>query len=59
MQRRELLKQTALTIAAFSLSRDLFSREAEWKIINSGIADYIKLSSNENPHGPSPLAKKQ
>ena len=58
MQRRDLLKQTALTIAAFSFSRDLFSREAEKKIINLGIADYIKLSSNENPHGPSPLAKK-
>jgi len=58
MQRRELLKQSALAIAAFSFSRDLFSREMEKKMINAGFADFIKLSSNENPHGPSPLAKK-
>ena len=58
MQRRELLKQSALAIAAFSFSRDLFSREAEKKIINSGFTDFIKLSSNENPHGPSPMARK-
>jgi len=58
MQRRELLKQTTLAIAAFTFSRDLFSREVEKKIINSGFADFIKLSSNENPHGPSPMAKK-
>jgi histidinol-phosphate aminotransferase len=58
MQRRELLKQSALAIAAFSFSRDLFSREVEKKIIDTGFADFIKLSSNENPHGPSPLAKK-
>jgi histidinol-phosphate aminotransferase len=29
MQRRDLLKQTALTLAAFTLSRDLFAAEAE------------------------------
>ena len=58
MQRRELLKQSTLAIAAFTFSRDLFSREVEKKIINSGFADFIKLSSNENPHGPSPMAKK-
>ena len=32
MHRRQLLKQTALAVAAFTFSRDLFSREAE-KII--------------------------
>jgi histidinol-phosphate aminotransferase len=58
MQRRELLKHSALAIAAFTLSRDLFSRELEKKIVNSGFADFIKLSSNENPHGPSPMARK-
>lgn len=58
MQRRELLKQSALAVAAFTFSRDLFSREVEKKILNAGFADFIKLSSNENPHGPSPMAKK-
>jgi len=58
MQRRELLKQTTLAVAAFSFSRDLFSREIEKRIFNSGFSDFIKLSSNENPHGPSPMAKK-
>lgn len=58
MQRRQLLKQTALSIAAFTLNRDLFARETEKIITRSGFADFIKLSSNENPHGPSPLAKK-
>ncbi|MFZ9388290.1 MAG: pyridoxal phosphate-dependent aminotransferase, partial [Chitinophagaceae bacterium] len=56
--RRQWLKQTALAAGAFSLSRDLFAREAfrnprlEW---TPGI---IKLSSNENPHGPGSLARK-
>jgi histidinol-phosphate aminotransferase len=58
MHRRQLLKQSALAVAAFSFSRDLFSREAETRIIKLGLADFIKLSSNENPHGPSPLARK-
>jgi histidinol-phosphate aminotransferase len=58
MHRRQLLKQSALSIAAFTFSRDLFSRETERIIANAGFADFIKLSSNENPHGPSPMAKK-
>jgi histidinol-phosphate aminotransferase len=58
MHRRQLLKQSALAVAAFSFSRDLFSREAESRITKLGLADFIKLSSNENPHGPSPLARK-
>jgi len=58
MHRRQLLKQSALSIAAFTFSRDLFSREPERIIATSGFADFIKLSSNENPHGPSPRAKK-
>lgn len=58
MHRRQLLKQSALSIAAFTFSRDLFSRETERIIATSGFADFIKLSSNENPHGPSPMAKK-
>ncbi len=58
MHRRQLLKQTALAVAAFTVSRDLFSREAERLIATRGLADFIKLSSNENPHGPSSMARK-
>ncbi len=59
MQRRELLKQSAFFIGAFTLSRDLFAREAFNNlraIAYSG--DIIKLSSNENPHGPGSMARK-
>jgi histidinol-phosphate aminotransferase len=58
MDRRQVLRQSALTIAAFAFSRDVFSREAEKIIQTHGFADFIKLSSNENPHGPSPMARK-
>ncbi len=58
MQRRELLKQTAFTIGAFTLSRDLFAREAFRNVPQQYAEDIIKLSSNENPHGPSPAARK-
>lgn len=58
MHRRELLRQSALAVAAFTLSKDLFSRETEKIIATAGFTDFIKLSSNENPHGPSPMAKK-
>jgi histidinol-phosphate aminotransferase len=58
MDRRQLLKQSALAVAAFAFSRDLFAREAEMVIADKGFADFIKLSSNENPHGPSPMARK-
>lgn len=58
MHRRQLLKQSAMAVAAFSLSRDLFSRDIESKIARAGSLDFIKLSSNENPHGPSPMARK-
>lgn len=56
--RRQLLKQGALAAAAFAFSRDLFAREAENLIATHHFADFIKLSSNENPYGPSSLAKK-
>jgi histidinol-phosphate aminotransferase len=58
MHRRQLLKQSALSIAAFTLGKDLFAREAEIHIKNIDTLDFIKLSSNENPHGPSPAARK-
>ena len=59
MQRRELLKQTALTLAAFTLSRHMFAAEAEKFIQLPDVEKIIKLSSNENPHGPSPMARKE
>ncbi len=58
MERRQVLKKSALAIAAFTFSRDLFSREASLFATDAGSAGIIKLSSNENPHGPSPLARK-
>jgi histidinol-phosphate aminotransferase len=58
MDRRQLLKQSAFAVAAFAFSRDAFSREAERIISVNGFAGFIKLSSNENPHGPSPMGRK-
>ena len=57
MQRRQLLKQSAFAIAAFSFSRELFANASITNLdINS--STLIRLGSNENPHGPSTLAKK-
>ena len=58
MQRRDLLKQTALTLAAFSFSRDLFAAEAEKLTKLPDVDKIIRLGSNENPHGPSPASRK-
>ncbi|HEX7847359.1 MAG TPA: hypothetical protein VF476_16275, partial [Chitinophagaceae bacterium] len=58
MRRRELLKQAAFTIGAFTLSRELFAREAFKNIPPHYTGDIIKLSSNENPHGPCSAARK-
>jgi histidinol-phosphate aminotransferase len=58
MDRRQLLKQTALAVAGFTFSRDLYSREADRIIATHGPGEFIRLSSNENPHGPSPMARK-
>lgn len=52
MQRRKLLKQTALTIGAFTLSRELFAREAFKNISPEYTGSIIRLSSIGNPHGP-------
>ncbi|MCH5720726.1 pyridoxal phosphate-dependent aminotransferase [Niabella hibiscisoli] len=58
MHRRELLKQSVLAVAAFGFSRDLFAAESPGPKYNDQVADLIKLSSNENPYGPSPKARK-
>ncbi len=57
MERRELLKQSALVIGAFTLSRDLFARQA-FKNTTADHTDIIRLGSNENPHGPGSMARK-
>jgi len=59
MDRRQLLKQSAFAAAAFAFSRDAFSREIDRVITYHGFdgGNIIKLSSNENPHGPSPATK--
>lgn len=56
MDRRSLLKYTSLGIAAFGWSRDLFANEVLHPA--NPAAEVIKLSSNENPYGPSPMARK-
>ncbi|MGN7785470.1 pyridoxal phosphate-dependent aminotransferase [Niabella sp. 22666] len=58
MHRRELLKQSALAMAAFGLSRDIFAAGTSNSKYSGKAADIIKLSSNENPYGPSPQARK-
>ena len=59
MDRRQLLKRGTLAAAAFAFSRDLFASEVEKNLLHSvPLSDIIKLSSNENPHGPSPTARK-
>lgn len=54
MKRRELLKHSALAMLSFSMARDAFAESAP--LLDSGEA--IILRANENPHGPSPLARK-
>lgn len=55
MNRRSLLHKAALSVAAFSISRDLFASNFAFPANGEEI---IKLSSNENPYGPSPRARK-
>ena len=58
MNRRQLLRQTALATAAFAFSRDSFARMGNSTSSSGDAADIIRLGSNENPHGPSPAARK-
>ncbi|MFM6995082.1 MAG: pyridoxal phosphate-dependent aminotransferase [Sediminibacterium sp.] len=55
MERRQLLKQSAFAIAAFTFSRDVFANVSSVPFDTSN--NMIRLGSNENPHGPSILAK--
>lgn len=62
MNRRQLIKSSALAVSAFAAARETFAREIFPAVYTSNFpihgAAPIKLSSNENPHGPSPMAKK-
>ncbi len=58
MNRRQLIRQSALAAAAFAFSRDLFAREASASFRGMDMAGVIRLGSNENPHGPSQPARK-
>ncbi len=58
MNRRTLIRHAALASAAFAFSRDSFARLAYPGSISPATSGIIKLSSNENPHGPSPAACK-
>lgn len=61
MNRRDLIKNAALAMGAFSTAplslaaRELYSDST---MLHQLPGATIKLSSNENPHGPSPMAKK-
>ncbi len=61
MERRQLIKNSAFAVAAFAFSKELFANQGKSFLHNTtegpngGI---IKLSSNENPHGPAESAKK-
>jgi histidinol-phosphate aminotransferase len=65
MERRQLLKQSAFAIAAFSFSREAFANATNVKLGSNAStltgatfqSNMIRLGSNENPHGPSTLAK--
>jgi histidinol-phosphate aminotransferase len=62
LQRREMLRHSALAVAAFAFSRETFANEIATThrriLLDGSEPSIIKLSSNENPHGPSPMARK-
>ena len=59
LERRNWLKQSSLLLAGFTFSGNLFSREKEpYRFDNQADLEYIRISSNENPYGPSPMARK-
>lgn len=61
MNRRDLIKNAALAMGAFTtapLSLAANNLYPEPLLNNQLPGNIIKLSANENPHGPSPMAKK-
>ena len=58
MDRRQLLRRSALAMSAFAFSRDSFAEAmAGMPVSQSAPGPQIRLGSNENPHGPSPMAR--
>ncbi len=60
LQRREWLKQGSLLLAGFGLAGNVFGRGQNSFDFEEekAIQTFVKLSSNENPYGPSPMARK-
>jgi histidinol-phosphate aminotransferase len=59
MDRRQLLRRSALAMSAFAFSRDSFAEALSSSAYGfSAPGPQIRLGSNENPHGPSPMALK-
>ncbi|MFD2600072.1 pyridoxal phosphate-dependent aminotransferase [Sphingobacterium corticis] len=58
MNRRALIKQAGLSMAAFAMSRDLFAETAGILAPSAQKHNLIYLQSNENPYGPSKSAQK-
>ncbi len=56
MNRRNLLRYSALSMLSFTMARDLFAHP-ETDLSTDGAGPII-LRANENPHGPSPMARK-
>jgi len=60
LHRRDWLKQSTLLLAGLGISQSIWSREKNAPVFNENknILPFVKLSSNENPYGPSPVAQK-
>lgn len=61
LARRAWLKQSSLALAGIGLGNRLFAADSTYtaeKIKRVTPPGIIKLSSNENPYGPSPLARR-
>ena len=56
--RRSWLKQTSLAFAALSLAPLKNFASPTRQLPGKPFNDFIRLNSNENPYGPSPLARK-
>lgn len=60
LQRRDWLKQSTLLLAGMSIPATFFGGKKQvpgWDD-KRDVKPFVKLSSNENPYGPSPMARK-